>query len=160
MSDPKGVFAASREGRTLNEIYGLGLGSSTGQYAWPYAACAGSLTKNGTYLPVHPREAVRLCKIYCGKKRSLTGGSVPSDQFTGISRFPKTTTCEQQCEEIARTYEKTHAETVEGFSFVQAQQQPWYLIPLSFVVTLMVCLFIVKRPLPDIKSPLPIVDIN
>ena len=162
MSNPQGVYAASRKGRTLDEIYGVGLGSETGPFAWPYAACSGKLASTGTFLPHHPREAVRLCKVYCNRKRQLTGGSEPDREFESISRFPQTTTCEQQCEEIATTYEKRQTaltEIKEGFSIAEANEQPWYLIPFAFFITALSCLLIMHHRLPYLESPLPIVNV-
>ena len=161
MSDPQGVYAANRPGRTLNEIYGLGLGSTTGQYAWPYAACSGRLSSNGVYSPLPPVEAVRMCKVYCGRKRRLTGGSDPNSSFTDISRFPVTTTCEQQCEEIGSTYAKylEDQETVERyerptvFEAPEWYDQPWYIIPLVFFATASVLLASVYAPLPKVLDP-------
>lgn len=155
MSNPQGQFAAKKTGRTLNEVYGLGLGSRTGQYAWPYAACAGKLSSEGIFKPRMPKEAARICKTYCEKKRKLTGGSLPNDSFREISRFPKTTTCEQECEKIAMTY-RAEKRIVEGFQPTYETEQPWYVIPAVFFVTSVACLAIMAAPPRKLPGAVPL----
>lgn len=141
------------EGKALNEIYGWGLGSTTGVFSWPYSVCIGKINDRGIWIPKKTKESFGACMEFCKMKEYYGMGNCPSGLFPEISRFTEQTTCENQCIEIANEYglttkeqKSTDSNCTESYTEIETYPAPiWWLIPICVLYTSILCLIINQK---------------
>ena len=128
-------------GLTLDEVYGWGLGSETGIYTWPYAACSGKISQSGIFVPLKSEESLRICKEYCKAQKKL-GSDKPSQSFKQISRTDAAVTCEEQCDLVMQKIGRK-----ENFELYSEKKctTPYWIIPVLIVVTIIGCILLLRK---------------
>ena len=74
----------NENGLNLQQKLGLSLGSTTGPFSWPYAACTGKVAKNGIFRPLNIKEAYNVCISFCKKQKDITGKDPISEEFEDL----------------------------------------------------------------------------
>ena len=66
---------SSYKGRSLNQIYGVGLGNEHGIFAWPFAACAGKVV-NGKFTSISQKEAEEIARDYVYLRKNINKDTI------------------------------------------------------------------------------------
>jgi hypothetical protein len=141
----------NEKGLTLEQNDGLGLGSITGPFSWPYAACTSKVSDSGVAIPLDIHEAFDVCTAFCKVRKKITGGDPVSKEFEKISGLSGSKTGTQQCELIRDTYlkqlmdEKKSHGTIEGFTSRELKSEPFWVLPIILISSIILSLLILRK---------------
>jgi len=139
----------NENGLTLEQNNGLSLGSTTGPFSWPYAACSSKVTDTGIVIPLDIHEAFDVCAAFCKTRKQISGNDPVSREFEKISGLTGATTGIQQCELIKDTYlkrlEETNRKTVEGFTLTELKREPFWVLPIILISSIILSLLILRK---------------
>jgi len=136
-------------GLTLEQNNGLSLGSITGPFSWPYAACSSKVTDTGIVIPLDIQEAFDVCAAFCKTRKQISGDDPVSKEFEEISGLSGATTGIQQCELIRDTYLERLGETkikiFEGFTSRELKSEPFWVLPIILISSIILSLLILRK---------------
>ena len=80
--------------RSLNQIYGVGLGNEYGIFAWPFAACAGKVV-NGKFTSISQKEAKEIARSYTNLRENINKDTIEGYETgqSSCSLAPIAVTC-------------------------------------------------------------------
>lgn len=141
----------NENGLTLEQNSGLSLGSTTGPFSWPYAACTSKVSNSGIVIPLDIQEAFDVCVDFCNTRKKITGVDPVSVEFEQISGMTGATTGIQQCELIRDTYLKRLEDntkspvSIEGFTPVELKSKPFWVLPIILISSIILSLLILRK---------------
>jgi len=139
----------NENGLTLEQNTGMGLGSTTGPFSWPYAACTSKVADSGIVIPMDIHEAFDMCMEFCNTRKQITGKDPVSRDFEQISGLSGATTGKQQCELIRDTYLKRIGEKktriIEEFTSTELKSQPFWILPIILISSIVLSLLILQK---------------
>tara|TARA_B110000037_G_scaffold209622_1_gene258970 strand:+ start:47 stop:481 length:435 start_codon:yes stop_codon:yes gene_type:complete len=138
----------NENGLTLEQNDGLGLGSITGPFSWPYAACTSKVLDSGVVIPLDIHAAFDVCVEFCNTRKKITGKdpvSIDFEQISGISGATGT----QQCELIRDTYLERIGEKnpriIEEFTPTELKSEPFWILPIILISSIVLSLLILRK---------------
>jgi phage host-nuclease inhibitor protein Gam len=139
----------NENGLTLEQNNGLSLGSSTGPFSWPYAACSSKVTDTGIVIPLDIHEAFDVCVKFCKTRKQISGDDPVSREFEKISGLTGATTGIQQCELIRDIYlerlEQKKTRIIEEFTPTELKSEPFWILPIILISSIVLSLLILRK---------------
>jgi len=149
----------NENGLNLQQKLGLSLGSTTGPFSWPYAACTGKVAKNGIFRPLNIKEAYNVCISFCKKQKDITGKDPISEEFEDLSRIYGAKTGTQQCMMIKNTYtdilnnERSSLKnnildkhtSIDSFVLKKINNYPFWILPLILFSSILLSIILLQK---------------
>ena len=117
---------------------GLTMNPTSGPLSWPYAACTGSVNKNGIFTALSPEKGLQKCLEFCNKRKNLTG----KDDFTKLTGIGNASSGIQQCHMI---YKQLKQENYMENPPQSNDSNCYWVIPLVLVSFLLIGLIMLQK---------------
>jgi len=121
---------------------GLTMNPTSGPLSWPYAACTGSVNKNGIFTALTPEKGLQKCLEFCNKRKNLTGKDNPSTDFTKLTGIGNASSGIQQCHMI---YKQLKQENYMENPPQSNDSNCYWVIPLVLVSFLLIGLIMLQK---------------